>query len=71
MSISGRADSATIHDIPPSGKANGPRLSAEEYEDFTDATREWVLNSDYTPEQIAGCGIESIVVQPVKFRFRP
>jgi hypothetical protein len=71
VNISGRADSATIHDVPPSGKASGPRTSPEEYQDFTDATREWVLNSDYTPEQIAGCGIESIVVQPVKFRFRP
>jgi hypothetical protein len=68
---SGRADSTTIHDIPPSANTNGPRMSSDEYEEFRDATREWVLNSDYAPERIAGCVIESVLEQPVKFRFRP
>ena len=70
VNSSGSADSTTIHDVPPE-EATSPRVSPEEYQDFTDATREWVLKSSYAPEQIAGCVIESLVVQPVKFRFRP
>jgi hypothetical protein len=67
---SGRAEPTTILDVLPAEDPNAPRLSAEEYVEFRDATREWVLNSSYAPERIGGCAIESVVDQPVKFRFR-
>ena len=66
----GRAEPNTIYDVAPSSDANAPRLSAEDYAAFSDATREWVLSSSYTPERLGGCAIESVVDQPVKFRFR-
>jgi hypothetical protein len=66
----GRAQPATIHDVLPAKDANAPRLSADEYAEFRDAMREWVLSSSYTPERLGGCTIESVVDQPVKFRFR-
>ncbi|HEY2897207.1 MAG TPA: hypothetical protein VGJ12_08730, partial [Gemmatimonadaceae bacterium] len=68
---SGRAQAASIHDTPPPANAKGPQMWADEYDNFRDATREWVLTSVYTPERIAGCTIESVVEQPVKFRFPP
>jgi TonB-like protein len=67
---SGRAQPATIYDISPAEDANAPRLSAEDYVEFRDASREWVLNSVYSPEKLGGCVIESVLDQPVKFRFR-
>jgi hypothetical protein len=70
VDVSGRAQPSSIYDVLPVENASPPRLSAEDYEGFRDATREWVLNSSYTPERLGGCAIESVVDQPVKFRFR-
>jgi hypothetical protein len=66
----GRAQPTTIFDVLPTEDAKPPRLSAEDYVEFRDATREWVLASSYTPERVGGCAVESVVDQPVKFRFR-
>ena len=70
VDVNGLAEPATIHDVLPVEDANPPRLSAEEYVEFRDAVREAVLNSSYKPERVGGCAIESVLDQPVKFRFR-
>ncbi len=64
----GRAQATTIHDVPPDDRAVA-NMTADEYDAFVVVTREWVLNSTYSPERIGGCAIESMAEQPVKFRF--
>ena len=66
---SGSAEPTTIHDIRSAGEASRSGLTADEYADFRDATRAWVVKNAYSPERVAGCAIESVVEQPVKFLF--
>ena len=70
VDVNGRAEPGSIFDVLPVENANPPRLSEEDYVEFRDAAREWVLSSSYVPERLGGCAIESVVEQPVKFRFR-
>jgi hypothetical protein len=70
VDVTGHAEASSIYDVLPVEDPNPPRLSAEDYAVFRDAAREWVLSSSYVPERVGGCAIESVIDQPVKFRFR-
>ncbi len=68
VDTNGNVAASSAHDVRPTDIGTDPQLFEEEYREFLDATRNWIVTSKFSPETIGGCRIETVVEQRVSFR---
>lgn len=68
VDTNGNVDSATVHDVRPTIKSAERAPSAEEYRDFVDATKKWIVGRKFWPAKVGSCHIETVEEQRVVFR---
>lgn len=68
VDTNGNVDSATVHDVQPTIKSTERGPSAEEYRDFVDATKKWIVGRKFWPAKVGSCHIETVEEQRVVFR---
>lgn len=68
VDTNGNVQSSTVHDVQPSIKSTDQHPFPQEYRDFVDATKEWIVESKFAPEIVGGCRVETVEEQRVVFR---
>jgi len=68
VDTNGNVDSSTVHDVQPTVKSTARGPSAEEYRDFVDATKKWIVRSKFSPATVGSCRVETVAQQRVVFR---
>ena len=70
VDTTGRVDMSSVRDVWPSGRPRYTGALGVYYDEFVRAATRALEDARYTPAEIGGCRVSSLVMQPFRFKLR-